>query len=77
MSIYVVKLVEWYPPGDIHHGIVKFLVSNGFADAGTGCLNCKKKHMHWQDAYGHHSLPFGYGDIFCREKCYNNYRKKR
>ena len=77
MSIYPVRLAEWFPPGDSHHGIMKFIVSNGYTDAGRGCLHCGKKHMHWQVAIGHHSLPWGYGDIWCREKCYRNYKRKR
>lgn len=76
MSIYPVRLSEWFPPGDEHHNIVKFLVSNGFSDQNIGCLHCKKKHLHWQEAIGHHSLPWGYGDIWCREKCYRNFMKR-
>jgi len=76
MSIYPVKLSEWYPPGDEHHHIVKYLTSNGYCDLTVGCPHCGKKHMHWQEAYGHHSLPWGYGDMWCREKCYRNWLKK-
>ena len=77
MSIYPVRLSKWFPPGDEHHDIMKFLVSHGYCDGHVGCPHCGKKHMHWQQAIGHHSLPWGYGDIWCREKCYRNYRKKK
>jgi len=77
MSIYPVRLSEWFPPGDEKHELVKWIVSNGFSDAGIGCKHCGKKHMHWQEAWAHHSLPWGYGDIWCREKCYKNYYKSR
>ncbi len=76
MSIYPVRLSEWFPIGNDHHETMKFLVSNGYTDDGIGCKYCKKKHMHWQDAWGHHSLPWGYGDIWCRKKCLDNYIKK-
>lgn len=76
MSIYPVRLSEWYPPGDEHHDIIKHLVSSGFGDQIQGCLHCRKKHMHWQTAYAHHSLPYGYGDIWCNKKHFNNYFKK-
>ena len=77
MSIYPVKLVEWYPPGDKYHSLVKWIISTGYTDSGRGCVHCKKKHLHWQEAIGHHSLPWGYGDLWCRQKCYKNYWKKR
>jgi hypothetical protein len=71
MSIYPVRLSEWFPPGDKYHLIMKSIVSDF-----SGCLHCGKKHMHWQDAIGHHAIPWGYGDIWCRQKCYDNYWKK-
>lgn len=76
MSIYPVRLSEWFPPGDENHEIMKIIVSMA-GDIHKGCALCKKKHMHWQDAIGHHSLPWGYGDIWCREKCYRNFWRKR
>lgn len=76
MSIYPVRLAEWFPPGDEQHDTVKFMVSNGYGDQQVGCLHCGKIHMHWQKAWAHHSLPWGYGDIWCSEKHMNNYFKK-
>lgn len=77
MSIYPVRLSEWFPPGDENHSIVKFIVANGYSGNGRGCLHCKKIHMHWQEAWGHHALPWGYGAIWCREKCFRNYYRKK
>lgn len=76
MSIYPVRLSEWFPPGNEYHSIMKFMVSRGYCDGQIGCMHCKKKHMHWQEAYGHHALPWGYGDLWCRKKCFTNYFKK-
>lgn len=77
MSIYAVRLAEWFPPGDEQHSMMKWLVSNGCTDVGQGCLFCGKKHMHWQKAWGHHSIPWGYGDIWCSERHYKRYFEKR
>lgn len=71
MSIYPVRLSEWFPKGDPHHSTVKLIVSI------EQCTYCKKKNMHWQDAIADHSLPWGYyNGIFCKKKCFDNYRKK-
>jgi hypothetical protein len=75
MSIYPVKMIEWYPKGDKDHNFMKWIIYNGISDEGRGCKHCKKIHMHYQEAIAHHSLLFGYGDIWCREKCYNNWKK--
>jgi hypothetical protein len=77
VSIYPVRLSEWYPKGHEKHDTMKWLVANGFGDQTIGCLHCKKKHMHWQTAIGHHSLPWGYGDIWCNQRCYDRYWFKR
>ena len=71
MSIYSVRLKDWYGPGDSLHSTLKF------ATKFLSCPNCKKKNMHWQDVVGDHSIVHGYGDMWCREKCQRNYFKKR
>lgn len=76
MSIYPVRLSEWFPKGDENHETMKFLVSRGHCDGAFGCLHCGKKKMHWQKAWGHHSLPWGYGDIWCSERHFEKWRKK-
>lgn len=61
MSIYPVRLSEWFLPND-----------EMFATAvaiGTGrCRACFKR-VRWKAAIGHHSLPWGYGDLWCSWKC--------
>lgn len=73
MSIYPVKLIEWFPhpkkrrDGDYkstmsHHEDAKMIVKL------SKCLVCGKQPK-WNRAIGHHSIPWGYGDIWCSEKC--------
>lgn len=76
MSIYPVRLKEWFPPGNPQHKTMKFLVSNGYGDMNRGCLFCGKIKMHWQRAWGHHALPYGYGDIWCSERHYRRWIAK-
>jgi hypothetical protein len=71
VSIYPVKLSEWYPPGDEMHDLTRFLVSL------TRCLACGRR-CRWSKAIGHHSLPFfGHGDLWCSDKCLNSDKKAR
>ena len=62
MSIYPVRLAEWFPYGDEMHenaiSIVKY----------CRCYGCGKK-VRWKAAVGHHSLPWGHGDLWCSWKC--------
>lgn len=62
MSIYPVKLCEWYPAGDPQHETAYFL-STTFK-----CIACNKV-PRWKAAIAHHSLPFGHGDLWCSWKC--------
>ena len=62
MSIYPVLLSEWYPPGDEMFG-------NCISIAECyRCLACGDK-IRYKKMVGHHSLPFGHGDVFCNWKC--------
>lgn len=63
MSIYPVKLSEWYPPGDEHYEYALMMVKS------TKCLVCGKI-AQYRYAMGHHSLPWGYGDVWCSKKCF-------
>jgi hypothetical protein len=62
MSIYPVKLSEWYAYGDEMYEIAVSVV-NSFR-----CLACDKK-VKYSKAIGHHSIPWGNGDIWCSWKC--------
>lgn len=62
MSIYPVQLSEWFPFGEEMHDIAYDIVSL------SRCLACRKR-LRFNKAIGHHSLPWGYGDIWCSWKC--------
>lgn len=68
MSIYPVRLNEWYPIGDPHY---LGDISDCFR-----CISCRKK-VKYKKMWSHHSLPFGYGDIWCSEKCLNSGKTAR
>lgn len=77
MSIYPVRLSEWFPPDDENHSIAYEIVKV------FRCLACNKK-LRWKSAVGHHSLPYGCGEIWCSWKCCNSgktakpdYRRER
>lgn len=75
MSIYPVPLAKWFPKGDENHDFMKDMVRLG-GESSLGCMNCGKTNMNWRTAYGHHSLPWGYGDVWCTKRCYNAWLKK-
>lgn len=62
MSIYPVKLSEWFPFTDEMYFYAKTWVDS------SRCLACGKK-MRYSKAIGHHSIPWGYGDVWCSWKC--------
>lgn len=62
MSIYPVKLSEWFPPGDEYHDCIYIIVKF------MRCNACGKK-PRWLAAVGHHSLMVGMGDLWCSWKC--------
>lgn len=68
MSIYPVKLIEWYPPfktsrdDKFQHEILKSVIKH------MPCRYCGK-YVKFKMAYGHHSLPWGHGDIWCNKRC--------
>lgn len=62
MSIYPVRLVEWYPPSDENFDSCYTTVIL------SRCHACGKK-LRYFSAIGHHSIPWGFGDVFCSWKC--------
>ena len=62
MGIYPVRISEWFPLGDEHHENATMMVSV------FRCLACDKK-LRWKAAIGHHSIPWGHGDLWCGWKC--------
>lgn len=65
MSIYPVRLSEWFPFGDDHYESAHSMVM------ASRCPACGGK-IRYSKAIGHHSIPWGYGDIFCSWKCCNS-----
>lgn len=70
VSIYPVKLSEWYPFGDERHEIAASIVDV------ARCYSCGDR-IRWNNAFGHHSLPYGHGDIWCSEKCSESGKKAK
>jgi hypothetical protein len=62
MSIYPVRLKEWFPPGDEHFDVILMITSSG------RCRACDKK-TRYQSAVGDHSLMVGHGYLYCSWKC--------
>jgi len=66
MSIYPVPLKKWYSKKDDpeNHRILKIMAKY------DTCKECGGK-IDLRRAWGHHSLPWGYGDFWCSRKCLN------
>lgn len=62
MSIYLVVLSKWYPFGEDRHDIAVEVIR------ASRCPTCRSR-IRWKRAVGHHSVPFGCGDVFCSWKC--------
>ena len=79
MSIYVVRLSEWYnkeeDEKDPHSGCSLHDACRTLVET-TKCHNCGNDKMQYRYAMGHHALPWGYGDIWCTKKCYEKWLKQ-
>lgn len=70
MSIYPVKLIEWYPRRTKSWTQKSNYISAFMSVKYGECLYCSNKKMKYKTAlWGHHSVPFGYGDIWCNSRC--------
>lgn len=65
MSIYPVLLSEWFPFGDGKYETTLSLVKH------MRCVACRRR-PRYKDAVGHHSLPWGHGDLWCSWECCNS-----
>ena len=68
MSIYPVTLSEWFKPTEDEYDnyrTVLILVKV------MRCEACRKK-PRYKTAVGHHSLPWGYGEMWCSWECCNS-----
>lgn len=66
MSIYPVKIQEWYPAGDEMYEMSKLFVQY------SKCLKCGRGGIKYHKAWAHHSIPWGHGDVWCSWKCYRD-----
>jgi hypothetical protein len=62
MSIYPVRLSEWFPFGDDNYEVIASITKH------IRCLACGEK-VRYKASVGHHSLMVGYGDLWCGWKC--------
>lgn len=65
MSIYPVKLIEWFPPNDEMYSRSRSAVEC------VRCLACGSK-VNYKKAYDYDSIPWGHGDIWCSKRCLNS-----
>ena len=65
MSIWPVRLAEWFPFDHECHEITLSIIK------AWRCRACGKR-VKFNKAIGHHSLPWGHGDLWCSWKCCNS-----
>lgn len=65
MSIYPVPLAKWFTREDDDYNLHETAVS---IVKTMRCHACGKR-CRWSKAWGYHSLPWGYGELWCSEKC--------
>lgn len=79
MSIYPVYLASWFPrrttkprPAEVGEWWDKEQHTNNIVAETvvklSKCERCKKK-CKWKQAWGHHSIPYGHGEIWCSKTC--------
>lgn len=69
MSIYPVRMNEWFPKDNENHFYAKTSVKY------VSCFQCGKegKKINYKLAWAHHSLPWGHGDVWCTTRCYKKW----
>jgi len=83
MSIYPVPLQKWFPnpksrnlsdeeawDASCQYYAAKITVKL------SKCEKCGK-HCKYNRAWGHHSIPWGYGEVWCSEKCLYGPKKRK
>lgn len=69
MSIYPVKLIDFFPPSKKKED--KFLHETALMLVKImPCIRCGKIGK-YKNAWGHHSILWGHGDIWCSKRCLN------
>jgi len=76
--IYPVYLARWYPRRPKNKkDYDASLHSNAKTSVEfTECHECGGK-CTWKKSWGDHSIPWGYGDVWCSRKCLYTKRKKK
>lgn len=69
MSIYPVRLAEWFPRSSEMYETARMVVKY------KHCNACAKP-LRYSKAWGHHSIPWGYGELWCGLKCLNSRKTK-
>lgn len=69
MSIYPVRLNEWFPKGDQFYEAAKITVKY------SKCIRCGKngKKINYKLCWAHHSLPWGNGEVWCTTRCFKKW----
>ena len=68
MSIYPVYFSRFWDKNEPEYWDMKDLIKH------IVCHHCGGK-ISWRYAYGHHSVPWGCGDVWCCKKCFEKWRK--
>lgn len=74
MSIYPVHLSSWYPKKTKKAPVMDAKDDKLNSEVAVICVETAKciacgKKCTWKKAWGHHSIPWGYGDIWCSKRC--------
>ena len=80
MSIYPIRIKKWFPP--VLKSEHKEEIRDNKFNRQTirtclefmRCHNCGKR-VKMRNGWCHHSLPWGYGDVWCNERCLHGKRK--
>lgn len=83
MSIYPVPLQKWFPNPksknlsgeNSWHKQCNYEAAKSTVEF-SKCENCGKS-CKYNRAWGHHSIPWGYGDVWCSEKCLDSPKKRK
>lgn len=77
MSIYPVHLSSWFPRKTKKEQTVDDRLWSESAVSLIKIWTCEfcKGKCTWKKAWGHHSIPWGHGDIWCSKACLAKWRK--
>lgn len=73
MSIYPVPLQKWFPNTPKEKSY--YWAARMTVDLAR-CENCGKR-CKYNRAWGHHSIPWGYGEVWCTKECLYGPKKRK